>query len=180
MNPNKILKLPIGVQLLDLEPHHDERGTFIEVFRQNWSPDAIFLQWNLVHSSPNTLRGVHVHHTHTDYLTAVNGRMTVGLKDLRQQSPTENLAVTVELLAQKPQVLLIPPGVAHGFWFAEAATHLYAVSHYWDTADELGCRFDDLDLGFGWENLTPKLSFKDQHLPSLKTLRQNHPIVYLP
>lgn len=180
MNLNTTLQLPIGVQLLDLEPHYDERGIFTEVFRQNWLPDTVFLQWNLVNSNPNTLRGVHVHHTHADYLMAVNGHITVGLKDLRQQSPTENWAIKVELSAKKPQLLLIPPGVAHGFWFTKAATHLYAVSHYWNAADELGCRFDDPDLGLGWEHLSPKLSLKDQHLPSLQALRQNHPIVYLP
>lgn len=172
--------LPFGVQLMNLTPHHDDRGTLIEVFRQEWITDSNFLQWNLVHSNPNTLRGVHVHSKHTDYLTMVQGGMSLGLKDLREGSPTQNLAATVQLSAQNPQVVIIPPGVAHGFWFEASSIFLYSVSEYWDIKDELGCKFNDPELGFGWENLKPNLSKKDQLLPSLASLVANHSFVYAP
>ena len=80
--------LPAGVELRKLTPHPDDRGVFLEMFRHSWCPDHEFIQWNCVHSRANTLRGVHVHLVHDDYLLMVAGAARIGLCDLRRQSPT--------------------------------------------------------------------------------------------
>src|SRR3990172_1443631 len=135
--------LPAGVALLTLTPHVDERGVFTELYRASWELGVVPAQWNAVHSGANVLRGVHAHHRHTDYLTLVAGRATVGLHDLRLGSSTEGLGTTVELDSREPAALVIPVGVAHGFYFHQPSIHVYAVSHEFDPADELGCRWDD-------------------------------------
>ncbi len=163
--------LPAGLLLRPLQPHADDRGTFIELFRREWSTEVEPIQWNAVHSEAGVLRGVHVHPTHDDYLTVVRGRAIVGVRDLREESETAGAAACVELSAERPRAITIPHGVAHGFYFAEASTHVYAVSHYWDLADELGCRWDDPALEIPWPQEDARISPRDAELPTLDALR---------
>ncbi len=164
------MPLPEGVLLRGLETHVDPRGAFTELFRQAWMTAVPFIQWNAVISQAHVLRGVHVHLNHHDYLTVLQGRALMGLCDLRPRSPTARLAVMVELTGQGLETLYIPPGVAHGFYFPEPSLHVYAVSEYWDPADELGCRFDDPGLGLAWPNRAPLLSPRDASLGPLSDL----------
>lgn len=164
--------LPDGVVLVPLTPHPDDRGIFTELHRVSWNTGVAPAQWNAVSSEPNVLRGVHVHRRHADYLTLVSGRATIGLHDLRPGSPTEGLGTTVELDASSPSGLVIPVGVAHGFYFREASIHVYAVSHEFDPADELGCRWDDPELAIEWPCAEPLISPRDRDLGSLSDLRR--------
>jgi dTDP-4-dehydrorhamnose 3,5-epimerase len=161
--------LPHDLWLAQLEPHHDERGTFLELFRREWlTADPI--QWNAVHTNAGVLRGVHVHPRHDDYLVVIRGSATVGVRDLRRGSPTEGAAACIELSAERPSAIAIPHGVAHGFYFSEPATHIYSVSHYWDPADELGCHWDDPALEIPWPQQDAQISQRDAALPPLHTL----------
>lgn len=163
------VRLPVGVRVVPLTPHADDRGVFTEIHRANWGvPTPV--QWNVVHSRPGTLRGVHVHLRHWDYLVVVAGQCVFGLCDLRSGSATRRLATTITLGGEQPSALVLPPGVAHGFYFPVASTHVYGVTHYWDLADELGCRFDDPELGIAWPTHDVRLSPRDRSLPSLREL----------
>jgi dTDP-4-dehydrorhamnose 3,5-epimerase len=166
-----VVMLPTGVSLLTLTPHADDRGVFTELYRASWEPGVAPVQWNAVRSEPKVLRGVHVHRQHTDYLTLVGGTATIGLHDLRPESPTEGLGTTVQLDAREPAALVIPVGVAHGFYFHESSVHVYAVSHEFDPADELGCRWDDPGLDIQWPCTEPLISPRDRELGSLSDLR---------
>lgn len=163
--------LPDGVELQGLKPNADSRGVFTELFRDSWGLSVAPVQWNAVRSEANVLRGVHAHWRHADYLTVVVGRAAVGLHDLREGSPTEGLGAVVELDAEAPAGLSIPPGVAHGFYFHEPSLHVYAVSHEWDPEDELGCRWDDPELDVAWPCSAPLLSERDRRLGPLSALR---------
>jgi dTDP-4-dehydrorhamnose 3,5-epimerase len=162
--------LPHDVRVAPLEPHGDDRGTFIELYREEWPTGVAPIQWNAVHSAAGVLRGVHVHPRHDDYLTVVRGRATVGFRDLREDSPTAGAAACVELDADRPSAISIPHGVAHGFYFHELSTHVYAVSHYWDPTDELGCRWDDPALEIPWPQREARVSPRDESLPGLDAL----------
>src|SRR5438034_2304054 len=148
-----------------------KRGVFTELYRSSWEPGVEPVQWNAVRSEANVLRGVHVHRRHTDYLTVVSGSATIGLHDLRPGSPTEGVGMTVRLKPGEPAALVIPVGVAHGFYFHEPSIHVYAVSHEFDPADELGCRWDDPALEIDWPCSDPVLSERDRNLGSLSELR---------
>lgn len=163
--------LPKDVFLHALEPHGDDRGVFTELFRCSWGLDVAPVQWNLVRSEANVLRGVHVHHRHADYLIVAAGRATIGLHDLRETPSTAGLAALVELSGERPAALVVPPGVAHGFYFHEPSLHVYAVSHEWDPSDELGCRWDDPELALAWPCDDPLLSPRDRGLSTLSELR---------
>jgi dTDP-4-dehydrorhamnose 3,5-epimerase len=164
--------LPHDVRLAPLTPHRDDRGTFLELFREEWGTGVAPVQWNAVDSEEGVLRGVHVHPRHDDYLVVVRGRATIGVQDLRDGSPTEGATACVELGEERPAAISIPHGVAHGFYFHEPSTHIYAVSHYWDLADELGCRWDDSALSIPWPRREVRISPRDAQLPSLEVLRE--------
>lgn len=127
-------------------------------------------QWNAVVSEANTLRGVHVHARHRDYLVVVQGRLTAGLHDLRPDSPTYRQSALVDLSGEHVSALLIPTRVAHGFYVHEPSLYLYGMDAYFDPADELGCRWDDPALGLAWPCEDPVLSERDRAAASLAAL----------
>ncbi|WP_158082212.1 dTDP-4-dehydrorhamnose 3,5-epimerase family protein [Paenibacillus ferrarius] len=156
--------LPHGVRKLPLKTIGDSRGTLMEVYRAEWFNESpIALQWNLNHSNPGTLRGFHVHSDHHDYLTVLMGRLHLGLQDMRPWSPTYGMATLTTIHAGEPVLIHIPPGVGHGFWYDQYAIHTYGVSQYWNSDDELACRWDDKDIKVPWPFTEPQyLSEKDQ------------------
>jgi dTDP-4-dehydrorhamnose 3,5-epimerase len=162
--------LPIGVRTVPLEMHRDPRGVFTELFRQEWFDKPRPVQWNAVTSEANALRGVHVHLRHWDYLIVLRGRALFNLRDLRTSSPTFGRTAAIEMSGERLAALIIPPGVAHGFYFHEPSLHVYAVSEYWDLADELGCHFADPELGLSWPRSDPLISPRDAELPPLRSL----------
>lgn len=142
------LDLPDGATIHELQSHRDARGGLTEGFRSSWS-GAVMRQFNIVVSEPNVLRGVHLHFDHHDHLVMVKGRGIVGLHDCREASSTFGLAATVALENTDVQ-LTVPPGVAHGFWFPAGGILTYGLDAEWSMADELGCRWDDSELGIDW------------------------------
>ena len=153
--------LPKGVIVRRLQEHSDSRGVLAEIHRADWTPSGAFLQWNLVRSSGNVLRGVHVHPQHADYLLVLSGTMLLGLHDLRPDDPLARTSLFVTLSGNEPTTVYIPPGVCHGFWFAEPTTYIYGLSTGWNIAEELGCRYDDAALGLEWPTSSPILSPRD-------------------
>jgi dTDP-4-dehydrorhamnose 3,5-epimerase len=162
--------LPAGTFLRPLEPNLDERGSFTELYRAEWGTGVTPIQWNAVRSEAGVLRGVHVHLRHDDYLTVPVGRADVGLRDLRRGSPTEGLSTLVQLGGERPGALVIPHGVAHGFYFHEPSLHVYAVTEYWDLSDELACRWDDPELEIPWPVLSARVSERDASSQPLRAL----------
>ncbi|MBA3241835.1 MAG: dTDP-4-dehydrorhamnose 3,5-epimerase family protein [Acidobacteria bacterium] len=164
--------LPLGVSLRALSTHRDRRGSLTELFRAEWETGISPPQWNYAESEARVLRGVHAHFRHSDYLILLRGRSSIGLHDLREGSPTEGLSALVELRGEELSALYIPPGVAHGFYMHEPSIHAYAVSEYWDSADELGCHWADPGLGLRWPDASPLISERDAGLPPLSELKR--------
>jgi dTDP-4-dehydrorhamnose 3,5-epimerase len=162
--------LPAGTLLHALQPHVDERGSFTELYRVEWGTGVTPIQWNAVRSEAGVVRGVHVHPRHDDYFTLPMGRVDVGLRDLRRGSATEGLSTLVQLGGDRPAAIVIPHGVAHGFYFHEPSLHVYAVSEYWDPSDELGCRWDDPELEIPWPVQSARASERDAAAPPLREL----------
>lgn len=159
-----------SVVIRPLRSHPDDRGELTEVYRDEWDLGERPVQWNVVTSQPGVLRGVHCHWRHTDALTVVSGELILGLIDLRPGSPTESQAELLRIPALSA-VVAIPVGVAHGFYFEQPTCMAYGVSTYWSTDDELGCRWDDPDLGIDWPCTAPSLSERDRSAGSLANLR---------
>lgn len=168
------MRLPAGMQVRELSRHVDARGSFMELFRYEWELGCEARQWNVVDSRAGVLRGVHVHVTHWDYLTVVSGTLLLGLHDLRTDSETVGLSCFLRLEGDSPRAVSIPPGVCHGFYYPRAAVHIYAVSEYWNPADELGCRFDCPELGLDWPEAAPILSDRDRDASGYAAMRRDY------
>ena len=159
-----------GVVVHPLTTHPDSRGSFTEAFRREWGLGIDPLQWNVVKSNRGTLRGIHVHPTHTDMLVMIAGTATIGLHDLRVGSPTQGSGSALEASGDRMCAVVIPPGVAHGFLFHEPSVMLYAVSHYWDTEDELAVHWADPGLGIAWPLEPTLVSERDAAAGTLSDL----------
>ena len=161
--------LPGGVEVLQLQDRADSRGVLTEIFRASWRPDIQPVQFNLLRSRPGVLRGVHAHWKHEDYLVPIEGPMWLALKDIRPDSPNCGEICELDLHGDQLVAVKVPPGVAHGFYFASDAMLIYGVSTYWDMADELACAWNDPELGFGWAAVEspPLLSQRDTEAGSL-------------
>ncbi len=174
--PPSLTEIP-GVALRRLEQHRDARGSLMEVWRAAWPEGVAAQQVTLLHCAPNSLRGVHVHHRHADFLCVVAGRMQIGLKDLRGPGGRpwkQGKSAMLTLDAEMPTGLRIPPGVAHGLLAPVAATMLLAVDRGWDPVDDLGCRFDDPGLGLSWPCRDPILSARDREAGDLDALLRDY------
>ncbi len=128
------------------------------------------LQWDFINTRARVLRGVHVHRLRHDYIVVVGGRATIGLADLRRTGPSFRRGMTLRADGETPQVLIIPPGVAHGIYAHGSVTYLYGLSAYYDGVDQAGCRFDDPDLDIDWPSPAPILLPRDADLPDFATL----------
>lgn len=154
--------LPAGVEIHAIREHQDERGGFREIWRRSWSQQPPAVQWNLVRSEANVLRGVHAHLRHVDFLTMAAGEMVLGLHDPRRASPSFGRSLLLRLEASDPHLVVVPPGVCHGFYFPSPSTHIYGVSEAWDGSDEFGCAWDDPALNLAWPCEAPVLSERDR------------------
>ena len=157
-----------GVRLIDLQKRGDLRGSFVELYRQSWiEPGDGVVQANLSRSMPGVLRGMHFHREQWDYWCPVAGDAFVALADLREGSPTRREVMTLGLSGEEPRGLLIPPGVAHGFYAETEFVMVYLVDAYFDGGDENAVAWDDPDLGIVWPASDPMLSDRDRGSPSL-------------
>ncbi len=162
--------LPAGVVVRPLESHVDDRGTFTELYRQEWATGVSPIQWNAVRSDPGVLRGVHVHLRHDDYLT----RPIRPCRDWPAR-PAPRIAHRGRERPRRARgedraALVIPHGVAHGFYFSEPSLHVYAVTEYWDPSDELGCHWADPELEIPWPVTSARVSERDAASQSLRDL----------
>ena len=159
-----------GVKILNLTKYDDSRGSLFEMYRNEWITKKQPIQWNIVHSKPNVIRGFHVHPNHADYLVCASGKFTIKMRDLRTKSSTYLQFQEVTLNSENPSALVIPPGVGHGFEFTVYAHVCYGLSSYWSLAEELDCRFDDKNLDIKWSVKKPLLSDRDNKSGSYQEL----------
>ena len=150
-----------GVVLLHPQVHADDRGSFMEIFREE-QLGVPFVQGNHSKSRRGVLRGLHYHRKQSDAWYVLQGEARVGLADMRDRS---GQVLTVDLSGDDPAVLYIPPGVAHGFAAITDMELIYWVTHNYDNTDELGVAWNDPALGVPWGIDEPILSGRDEAAP---------------
>lgn len=160
-----------GVYRRDLLNHPDERGSFAELWRDSWTAGlaAPFVQANLSRSRAGVLRGLHFHRRQTDVWVVLDGRAHVALVDLRpalSNAGDDRPHYVTEVLGEG-QSVLIPPGVAHGFWALTDVSLLYLVTNEYDGTDEHGFAWNDPSAAISWPPGEPLLSARDVAAPSL-------------
>lgn len=161
-----------SVLIQPLRAHADSRGCLIEIFNTKTNKDFKIAQLNYVNSVTNTFRGMHLHSTHSDYLFVISGMMLLALKDLRQSSATYGKNEVHKLSIEDPHTAMIPPGVAHGFYFPENTLYCYGLSHPWDASEHLGFRWNAPDAKLELPMSEPTVSIRDQQAGTVAELLQ--------
>lgn len=158
------------VKLLEPKVFGDERGFFMETFRDNWFREYVaartFVQENHSKSSKNVLRGLHyqIKHTQGKLVRVVSGSVFDVAVDLRKSSPTFGQWFGTVLSAENKRQLWVPEGFAHGFYTLEDNTEfVYKCTDYYDPSSEYSLLWNDPTVGIDWQ-LTgqPNLSAKDE------------------
>jgi len=166
------------VILIEPTVHGDERGYFLETFRQNLFEEAVgyevnFIQDNESKSSKGVLRGLHYQlppYTQAKLVRVIKGSVLDVAVDIRKSSATFGQYVAVELTAQNKHQLFVPHGFAHGFVvLSDSATFAYKVDNYYAPEHDRGIVFNDKELAIDWHLPldTLQLSDKDKNQPTL-------------
>lgn len=170
-----VSKTPIeGVLQIRSQLSQDSRGSFSRWFCQreleNFLPGQQILQVNHSFSrQQGTVRGLHFQlppFAEYKLVRCIAGRVFDVAVDLRANSVTFLKAVSLELSAEENNMLLIPPGCAHGFQSLTADVQLvYLHSAFYQPEAEAGFRFDDPRLKIDWPLPITSMSARDEQLP---------------
>jgi dTDP-4-dehydrorhamnose 3,5-epimerase len=160
------------VVLIEPDVHGDERGFFVETFRESEMADlgidVGFVQDNHSRSQGRVLRGIHMQRGQAKLVRCPRGRIWDVAVDLRPDSPTFRRWEGHQLDGERHRQLFIPAGFGHGFCvLSDEADVLYKVSAYYDAALESGIAWDDPEIGIEWPISDPVLSERDRNAPSL-------------
>jgi len=147
--------------VLIVEPaiHGDERGYFVETFREDKLEAFLgfnvnFCQDNESKSSKGVLRGLHYQlapAAQTKLVRVIQGAVLDVAVDIRKGSPTFGKHVAVELSATNKKQLFVPRGFAHGFVVLEEDTiFAYKVDNYYSPQNDRGIAFNDPMLNIDW------------------------------
>lgn len=130
-----------GIRILPLQRYHDERGTFMEIFRADWKDffgeDAI-VQSNVSMTYPGIVRAWHRHtRGQTDYFLVLRGRLKICAYDDGADSPTRGRLFEYVATAEEPCLVRIPGHYWHGVkalghepaWLVYFVTRLYDFSN---------------------------------------------------
>jgi dTDP-4-dehydrorhamnose 3,5-epimerase len=158
--------------------YSDDRGYFLETFRQDLFEKAIghkvnFIQDNESKSFKGVLRGLHYQlspYTQAKLVGVIDGSVLDVAVDIRKSSATFGQHVAVELTKDNKHQLFIPRGFAHGFVvLSDSATFSYKADNYYAPEYDRGIAFNDKDLAIDWKLPLGilQLSDKDKIQPTL-------------
>jgi len=169
-----------AIKLITPQKYGDDRGFFMETFRQQSFNEAldqevIFVQDNHSLSIPaGTIRGLHFQappHAQGKLVRCIRGSIIDVAVDVRQRSPSYGQHIRVKLSAENAQQLWVPEGFLHGFATLEPNTEVaYKVTDYYSTECDGNVLWNDPDIGIDWgiDRNEAILSDKDMKAPFFK------------
>lgn len=140
----KIEELPIkGAKLITLEGHHDERGTFRELFKKEIIGFDV-KQVNYSSNNARVIRGLHAQKGMAKAVVCIKGSVRDYILDLRPNSPTSGQSYSV-VLDSPDKLLIVPEYVYHGFFTVDSDAQLvYACSRKYKKEDESNINFKSI------------------------------------
>jgi len=163
-----------GVYLLEPERLADDRGFFARIWCQTefaeHGIDARVVQCNLsFNPRKGTMRGMHYQlapHEETKTVRCTMGAIFDVAVDLRNNSPTFKQWVGAPLTAENREMLVIPPGCAHGYLtLADDAEVAYQMSEYYAPGYGAGVRWNDPAFGIRWPGEVTVIAARDRDYP---------------
>jgi len=104
-----------GVIIKPLSKNTDERGWLAEIFRRDELDfDPVMSYMSL--TNPGVIRGPHEHVQQSDCFVFLGpGNFRLHLWDRRKDSKTNGEALEIEVGENNPSLVIVPPGVVHGY-----------------------------------------------------------------
>lgn len=150
------------VQLMDLKVHEDDRGYLYEIIHksdgfvsgQGQEMRQVYIVGDRIEK---IVRAFHKHDELHDWFCIVKGAAKFVLVDDRKGSPTYGKFDLVVISDRSPRLLVVPPGIYHGWMSLEPDTIMVSTaSHEYnrDNPDEYRVppnNFDALVGGNPWE-----------------------------
>ncbi len=144
-----------GVLVKHLKVFNDDRGCLMELLKEG---DPLFMsikQTTFTEAHPGVIKAFHWHRHQFDLWFFPYGMAQVVLHDMRKESKTAGKTDVFFMGEKNPILLLIPPGVAHGYRVlgVKPAGLLYHTSKAYDPTDpdEERLPHDDSQIAFDWE-----------------------------
>jgi dTDP-4-dehydrorhamnose 3,5-epimerase len=163
-------------------PHRDDRGAFLEWFRQDALAAAVghdlaFAQANCSVSRRGVIRGIHyaeVPPGQAKYVTCARGAVLDVVVDLRVGSPTFGNWEAVRLDDVDRRALYLGEGLGHAFCALEDdSVVMYMCSSAYNPRAEHTVHPLDPDLAIAWPVADPLLSPRDFVAPTLREARDS-------
>ena len=161
-----------GVSLIGSFQSSDSRGSFLKILRheeikgvQGFELEEVFF----TSSKKGTIRGMHLqvdHAANWRFIQVLRGQAFDVLLDLRRDEQTFSQTRINQLSDEKPQTLIVPPGVAHGFQALTDVEMLYITSHKYEAALDRGV--NPFSIGIHWPLEVTSISERDRELPRLE------------
>ena len=165
------------------EVHEDNRGYFLESFKQNEFEDnnlkTKFVQDNQAQSSKGVLRGLHyqLKKPQGKLVWVTLGKVLDVAVDIRIGSPTFGRSVTTILDDKSHLRFYVPPGFAHGYYvLSERAIFNYKCTDFYYPEDERGIKWNDLSINIEWGEGDKIISNRDNKNSNLDEINE----IFLP
>ncbi len=136
----------------------DSRGFLMEILRADdgeyFNSELPFGQTYVTACYPGVVKGWHAHQFQHDRFCCLHGQAKVVLYDDRQLSPTHGLLNEFIMGQLSPKLLIIPPGVQHGFTALGTETALIlnipTKTYNYDDPDELRLDPHNSHIPYDW------------------------------
>ena len=148
-----------GVRVIPLARHGDERGWFMELYRESWLDGDRGRQANVSHSRKGVIRGLHYHERgQSDLFICLQGTARVVVLDVGNGE-----TFSADIGEQNPAAVFISAGLAHGYEALTDILFYYQVTREYDAADpdEHNVPWDDPRVRDLWSTRSPILSARD-------------------
>ena len=150
-------KIP-GVWVIEPKVFNDERGYFMEAFKQDLFEKHIgkinFIQDNESKSTKGVLRGLHYQKgdaSQAKLVRVLQGKVLDVVVDMRKSSPHFGQYVAVELSDENKKQLFVPRGFAHGFLvLSDEAIFTYKVDNPYSPQHDASVLWKDEEIGIKW------------------------------
>lgn len=164
------------VVLLEHEAFEDDRGYFMEVYKQDQFRELglpeLFVQFNESRSARDVIRGLHFQWDPPmgKLMRVAEGAAFLVAVDIRHDSPTLGRWVGETITAENRLQLWAPAGFARGLCALADNTRVqYLCTGMYNGQAESGILWNDPEIGIRWPAPEPRLSAKDR---SAQTLRE--------
>ena len=142
-----------GVKVVPLVAHVDDRGYLIEILRATDPHFSKFGQVYLVgNMARGTVRAFHKHKELWDFFFISHGSAKFALRDDRPESKTYQEMNTFVIGARNPGLIVVPPGVYHGWMSLEDDTQMISTaSEVYNRQNPDEVRVPPDSFGYAWE-----------------------------